>query len=507
MKMRHLSSGLEIAAVAVFAVAVMTAGIPVWAAPAASAADDLAARIRRVENGLVPNPGLYLSGRPAASASLLERMAQYRVPGVSIAVIDEYRISWVKGYGFIENGGQTAVAPETIFQAASISKPVSAAAALHFVEQGLLALDEDVNLKLKSWKVPDNEWTKKRPVTLRGILSHSAGLTVHGFRGYATAEAVPTLRQILDGEKPANSAAICVDTEIGAAVRYSGGGFTVLQQLLMDVRGEPYPEILRKTVLEPLGMSRSAYAQPLPAESAVEAARGHRPNGAVIRGGWHVYPELAAAGLWTTPFDLSRFAVELMLALGGRSDRVLSRAMADRMLTQQKGEFGLGIVLRGEGRTYHFTHSGGNEGFRCTMLAFPGTGRGAAIMTNGDLGSELILEILRSLATEYDWKVYLPAEKKSVPLAAAALDALAGTYELEPFGRLVVTREGDHLVADSLFVMPTGPAKCELYPESATAFFSLRTPDVVTFTLDETGRATGIVLKNDIRSQKGRRKP
>jgi hypothetical protein len=179
--------------------------------------------------------------------------------------------------------------------------------------------------------------------------------------------------------------------------------------------------------------------------------------------------------------------------------------MTERMLTPQKGEFGLGLVLRGEGPTFHFTHSGGNEGFRCTMLAFPGTGRGAAIMTNGDLGSDLIVEILRSLATEYDWKVYLPAEKKPAVLAAPALDALAGTYELEPFGRLVVTREGDHLVADSLFVMPSGPAKCELYPESATAFFSLRTPDVVTFALDEAGRATGIVLKNDMRTQKGRR--
>ncbi len=491
--------------IGVFAIVAIAAGSPLWAAPAASAEDELGVRISRVENGLVPNPGLYISGRPAARATLTDRMAQYRVPGVSIAVIDDYKISWVKGYGLIENGGLTGVTPETIFQAASISKPVSAAAALHFVDKGRLALDEDVNLKLKSWKVPDNAWTNKRPVTLREILSHSAGLTVHGFRGYAATDAVPTLRQILDGEKPANSPAIRVDTEVGAAVRYSGGGFTVLQQLLIDVAGRPFPEILREAVLDPVGMSRSTYAQPLSTESAAAAARGHRPNGSVIRGGWHVYPELAAAGLWTTPFDLSRFSVELMLALGGKSERVLSRKMAEAMVTPQKGEFGLGLVLRGEGKTFHFTHSGGNEGFRCTMLAFPGTGRGAAIMTNGDLGSDLILEILRALATEYDWRVYLPTEKKTVPLVAAELEALAGTYELEPFGRLVVTREGDHLVADSLYVMPSGPAKCEIYPESAVAFFSLRTPDTVTFTTDGTGRATGIVIKNDQRTQKGRR--
>ncbi len=491
-------------AIAGFALAVFAFGAVCWPGTAA-AEEDLAARIRRVENGLVPNPGLVLSGRPAAKAGLLERMAVYKIPGVSIAVIDDYKISWVKGYGFLETGGATAVMPETMFQAASISKPVSAAAALHFVEQGLLALDEDVNLKLKGWKIPDNDWTRKRAVTLREILSHSAGLTVHGFRGYAVNEPVPTLRQILDGEKPANSAAIRVDTEVGAAVRYSGGGFTVLQQLLMDVRGEPYPDIMRKTVLEPLGMTRSAYAQPLRPDLAAEAARGHRPNGSMIKGGWHIYPELAAAGLWTTPFDLSRFAVELMLALGGRSDRVLSRAMAERMVTLQKGDFGLGLILRGEGRTFHFTHSGGNEGFRCTMLAFPATGRGAAIMTNGDLGSELILEILRSLAAEYNWQAYLPTEKKPAALAEAALDALAGTYALEPFGRLVLTREGDHLVADSLYVMPSGPAKCEIYPESPTSFFSLRTSDVVTFTLDAAGRATGLVVKSDQRTQKGRR--
>lgn len=491
-------------ALAGFVFGVLGAGA-LCAASVAAAAEELDARIRRVESGLVPNPGFYLAGRPAAKAGLLERMAVYKIPGVSIAVIDDYKISWVKGYGLLEAGGGTAVVPETMFQAASISKPVSAAAALHFVEQGLLSLDENVNLKLKSWKIPDNDWTKKQPVTLREILSHSAGLTVHGFRGYAASEPMPTLRQVLDGEKPANSAAIRVDSAVGATVRYSGGGFTVLQQLLIDVRGEPFPDIMRKTVLEPLGMSRSSYAQPLPPALAAEAARGHRPNGSMIRGGWHVYPELAAAGLWTTPFDLSRFAVELMLALGGRSDRVLSRGMAERMLSPQKGEFGLGLVLRGEGRLFHFTHSGGNDGFRCTLLAFPGTGRGAAIMTNGDLGSDLILEILRSLAAEYDWRTYLPTEKKAAVLTEAALEAVAGTYALEPFGRLAIAREGDHLVADSLYVMPSGPAKCELYPESPTSFFSLRTSDVVTFTLDAGGRATGLVVKSDQRTQKGRR--
>src|SRR5688572_27074372 len=163
-------------------------------------------RIRRVETGLrFPRT---IRGRPVAQMQLDERMRHYKVPGVSIAVIDSFRIAWARGYGVRETGGTSSITTETLFQAASISKPIAAVAALRLVQKGKLDLDEDVNVKLRSWKVPENAFTLARPVTLRRLLSHGAGLTVHGFRGYTSSAPVPTVLQVLDGHSPANSAAI-----------------------------------------------------------------------------------------------------------------------------------------------------------------------------------------------------------------------------------------------------------------------------------------------------------
>jgi CubicO group peptidase (beta-lactamase class C family) len=219
------------------------------------------ARIARIENGL--RYAVAIRGRAPVQMRLDERMRVHKVPGVSIAVIDSFRIVWARGYGVREAGGTDSVTTETLFQAASISKPVAALAALRLVQEGVLDLDEDVNRKLKSWKIPDSRFTTTQPVTLRRMLSHSAGLTVHGFRGYASTEPVPTVLQIVNGEPPANSRAIRVDTFPGARWRYSGGGYTVMQQLLVDVSGKPFPELMRTQVLDPLGMKHSTYEQPL----------------------------------------------------------------------------------------------------------------------------------------------------------------------------------------------------------------------------------------------------
>ena len=204
---------------------------------------------------------------------------------------------------------------------------MAASAALYLVEHGKLSLDNDVNEKLRTWKVPENEFTKDQKVTLRRLMSHSAGLTVHGFPGYDLNEPVPTLVQILNGEKPANTAPIRVDFLPGTRVRYSGGGVTIEQQLMMDVTGKPFPALMREIVLDKLGMTDSSYEQPLPPSRAAMTASGTRAHGKVIHGRWHIYPEMAAAGLWTTPTDLSRFAIEIALSKHGKSNRVLSEAM------------------------------------------------------------------------------------------------------------------------------------------------------------------------------------
>ncbi|HEV8146751.1 MAG TPA: serine hydrolase domain-containing protein [Bryobacteraceae bacterium] len=372
------------------------------AAPGAAAADT-AARIQHVEQGL--RAPTSVKGQPQPKWTIAERLAFYKVPAASVAVIDEGKIEWARGYGVTAQGGKPVDA-ETLFQAASISKHVGAMVALHLVDQGKLALDEDVNLKLRSWKVPENEFTKTQKVTLRRLLNHSAGLTVHGFRGYAPGEPVPTLVELLKGVKPANSAAIVADMEPGTKWRYSGGGYEVMQQLVIDVTGKPFPQLAQEIVIGPLRLTRSTFEQPLPTRLEGNAAAGHRADGSMIQGRWHTYPEMTAAGMWTTPSDLARIAIEIQ-----SSNRILKPATKEAMLTEVLGGYGLGLGLKSTDGHKSFSHGGGNEGFRCFLFAYREGGRGAVVMTNGDRGGGLADEILRSIAAEYGWADYRVTEK------------------------------------------------------------------------------------------------
>ncbi len=328
------------------------------------------------------------------TAKIRERMRELRIPAVSVAVMDSGKLAGATAFGANQ---------DTVFQAASISKPVAAMAALHMSQHGNFTLDEDVNGKLKSWKIPENEFTASRKVTLRGLLSHSAGLTVHGFPGYADGAAIPSLIQILNGDGPANTRPIRVDIEPGSKWRYSGGGYTLLQQLMMDRMGWSFPEIMRRMVLSRLGMKRSSFEQPPPESLSANAAAAQKADGAPIKGRWHVYPEMAAAGLWTTPADLALWAIELREAYHGRSNKVLERTTAREMLTRQKDNWGLGLQLGGQQGTFHFQHGGANAGFRAVMVMIVDSGKGAVIMANSDSGGKVFQELLSAIAAEYRW--------------------------------------------------------------------------------------------------------
>jgi CubicO group peptidase (beta-lactamase class C family) len=393
----------------------------------------------------------------------------------------------------IEAGGTTPVTADTLFQAASISKPVAALAALALVEQGKLSLDEDVNAKLKAWQAPDNEFTKEQKVTLRRLLSHNAGLTVHGFRGYASDEAAPTVVQILNGEKPANSPPIRVDILPGSKWRYSGGGYTVMQQMMIDVTGKPFPQLLRELVLDKAGMKYSGYEQPLPDARASQAALGHRATGAMVKGKWHTYPEMAAAGLWTTPSDLARFAIELQQAYAGKSNKVISLAMVKQMLTKQAGEYGLGVGIGGEGKTLQFSHGGSNEGFKCMLVAFAETGQGAVVMTNGDQGSRLGEEVLRAIAKEYNWPARRAPEREPVSVDPAIYAEYAGEYEFRPGQTRRIVQENG-----KLFIVPAPNVKFELFAASPTRFFIESDARVwYQFNRNATGKVSELVIEVD----------
>lgn len=352
-------------------------------------------------------PSTPASRQRAVEQGLQEGMARRRVPGVSMVVVNDGKVEWTQAYGIRRAGTAERITTQTLFQAASISKPVAATGALRLVQSGKLDLDADVNARLRSWRVPAGRYASQGPVTLRKILSHSAGLTVHGFRGYARGEAVPTLPQVLDGTSPANSVPIRVETPPGPW-KYSGGGYVILQQLLADVTGKPFATLMRELVLDPAGMKQSTFEQPLPARLVPRAAVAHDWDGVPLPGDWHTHPELAAAGLWTTPSDLARFALALRDAWLGKSGDLLDQRTARLMMTRTAGDFGLGVRVDGTGDSLHFSHSGANYGFRCYMVMYPKTGDGAVVMTNGSGGDELMMEIAHSVARVYGWPDYKP---------------------------------------------------------------------------------------------------
>ncbi|RKH52713.1 serine hydrolase [Corallococcus aberystwythensis] len=362
-----------------------------------------AVRAARVEAGLAP---VVIEGEKPQSLTLPQWMALYRIPGLSIAVFDKHAIVWARTHGVREAGGSEPVTLETLFQAGSISKPVTALAALHFVEAGKWSLDENINDRLRSWKVPENDFTKEQKVTLRRLLSHSAGTTVHGFPGYAVDAPMPTLVQVLEGVAPANTAPVRVDLVPGTKTRYSGGGTSIVQLMMVDQLQKPFPQVMREMVLKPLGMTRSSYEQPLPPALAVRTATGTYASGKSVAGRWHVYPEMAAAGLWTTPSDLARVALEVSSAKAGKSQRVLSQAMTKQMLTQQSERFGLGFQV--EPGTNRFWHGGSDEGFQAAFMAFGDTGSGVVVMANSDNGFLLFDRLIASVAAEYGWPAFRP---------------------------------------------------------------------------------------------------
>jgi CubicO group peptidase (beta-lactamase class C family) len=373
-------------------------------------------------------------------------------------------------------------------------------AVLKKVEQGKLTLDRNVNDYLKSWKLPENEWTKKTPVTLAGLLSHSAGVTVHGFPGYAAGRAVPTLTQVLDGAPPANTEPIRVDLLPGKEYRYSGGGYTVAQQALIDVEGKPFPQILEETVLKPLGMAVSTYEQPLPAGLLKFAAAGHEAQGRPIPGKRHTYPEMAAAGLWTTPSDLARFALGLERSLDGKPGALLSREMALKMVTPGLGDYALGLGVNRRGGAMYFTHGGSNEGFRCLLLAHREKGYGAVVMTNSDNGDQILPEVVRAIAAVYQWEGYPSEPIEPAKLDAAALAALAGRYQLSTDEVLTLTPKAGRL--DGRVSLQKG---FELIPLSADTFLRTDVDVRYSFSRDSSGRDQVVVAPEAGESRTARR--
>ena len=445
--------------------------------------------IKDVEAGLLA--AVVSKDDPHPGHSLSERMTALHVNGVSIAVVHHGVIDWAQGFGVMSVGGPLVTA-QTLFQAGSISKPVAAMAALHEVQIGKLSLDADVNTVLTSWKLPDAPVAGGKPVTLRELLTHTGGTTVHGFPGYATGAPVPSLVQVLNGERPANTPAIRIEAAPASKWNYSGGGYTIMQQVLIDVTKEPFPKLLHDTVLAPIGMTHSTYQQPLPEQMRALAATPYEADGKPVPGGAHTYPEMAAAGLWTTPTDLSRYLIEVQRSLKGDANHVLSQQMTKQMLTPGMGNYGLGLAIGGSAANPYFGYGGVNEGFESTMSAYEQDGEGAVVMTNAQGGSRLADEVMRSIAAVYHWPDFQPKVRSTVMVDPKILATYVGTYELGPNFDLTVTVQDGHLVTQA-----TGQSSYSMLAESETKFFPTAFDAEIDFVKDAQGNVASMILRQN----------
>lgn len=438
---------------------------------------------------------------PDGDWNLHERMKYHKIHGLSIAVINDYKLEWARGYGFADTSDKRPVTNQTLFQAASISKSLNAVGALKLTGTKKLDLQKDINTYLHSWKFPyDTSKTHNLPITVTHLLSHTAGLSVHGFPGYRWTDELPSDIDILDGKKPANTAAVRSEFEPGIKVKYSGGGTTITKKIITDLSGQPYEAYMAKEILEPIGMHNSFYVQPPPPRSFPYLATAYHRNGSPVAGKFHIYPEQAADGLWTNPTDLAYYVIEMQLSMEGRSNKVLSKELTQTMLSPVIESAGLGVFIETKGSRKYFGHGGANEGFRCQYYGSLEGGDGVIVMVNSDNGG-IIPEIINSVATVYNWSGFTnQVTKRTVPVHADMLSTYTGTYTLEGITLKVVQKD------NALYLSQDGSEPVRMFFTSNTEFFIMEVNAESQFQKNAEGIVDTIIINQSGRVFKAKRK-
>jgi len=438
-------------------------------------------RIQQVENNLAD----WVRTQKDTTWNLEERMKLHKITGVSIAVVHDFKLEWAKGYGWADLSDQRPVTEKTLFQAASISKSLNGVGVMKLVQDGKIDLDTDINQYLTSWKFPYDTVSKNKPITVSALLSHTAGLTIHGFPGYTRGDSIPSVLQILDGQRPANTEAVRSFVEPGTRAIYSGGGITVSQLVVTDVTQKPYDEFMQKNVLDPMSMTGSFFTQPPAMADSSLLATGYKADGTPVKGKYHIYPEQAAAGLWTNPSDLSRYIIETSLSYNGKSDKVLTPEYTKMRLEPVMEDAALGVFVSKKDSSCYFSHGGANEGFTCYYVGDVISGNGMVIMTNSDNGA-LATEVANSVATVYGWKdYYKPVLKTVIDLEEAVLEKFVGKYEAGG-DVFTIKREGSKLM-----ISPYPDFWVNVYFTSDVDFFVREYKSVMKFVTDADGKVTG----------------
>lgn len=405
-------------------------------------------KIVQVENNLTETRELIFEDSVISKYSIIDRMKFYKIPSVSLAVINNGKIEWAKTYGYADIEMKRLANKKTLYQVASITKSVNGLGILKLVQEGKLSLTSDIRNYLKSWTFPDNELSKNKTITLKNLLSHTAGLSVHGFIGYAVNDSIPTISQILNGERPANNEPIKPVYQINEHFEYSGGGYTVIRKILDDNISSNYDSLMTALVLKPLKMTNSTFSQPL-SSRYVNYAYGTDKEMQTLKGKYYTYPEQAAGGLWSTATDIAKFILSIQKDLKGSTNSLLNKGLTKEMLTPVLNNYALGFGIVEKGGEKYFWHEGESYGYNAMYYGSFTTGKGVVILTNAypNNGQPFIQELLNSVAITYGWKdFYNPIKKKLAPVPDTLLTKYIGEYYSEnPQLKITISKNGNQL--------------------------------------------------------------
>jgi len=442
-------------------------------------------RIKSLEKGLYR--AVYFKGQKPEKLRLVDRMSFYKVPGLSLAVMDKYKVEWVKTYGYKDIIQYQSLDPQTAFQVGELSQPVAAAVTLSLVQEGRLKLEEQLGDYYLDKVFSGRKFSPpfKLSITLSGLLSHSSGFYPWSSGGYSRSTPLPDLDSVLRGEEPANNFHSFRGFDPEAPPRFSDFNYVLLEKYLKDKTGRSLEELAKERIFEKLGLKQTFFGLPF----SENLASGHRREGPEIEGSWYRYPEQAARGLWSNPEEYLKLVIELMECAQGKSNGLLSPGLARDMLSPQAPGYGFGFRLEGEHERFKIYLKGKTQGFRAALLIYPALGQGAVVMTNSENGWVLIDEILRGLSVIYDWPDFKPEEKTLYRLNPEIYQQYCGRYQVSEEYFLDVDYQDYYLI-----VRPTGQSPTKFYVETQTIFFAVDPFIRIKFNFDEKGKVTGLVL-------------
>ncbi|HLK27928.1 MAG TPA: serine hydrolase [Puia sp.] len=444
-------------------------------------------KINEVEKNLV---GLiHVDGE--APWSIKERMGHYHVNALSVAVIQDYKITWAKAYGWADDSLKIAATDQTLFQGGSISKSLNAVGVLRLAQEKKIDIYADINNYLESWKFPYDSVSKGKKINIANLLSHTSGLNMSGFDGHAIGTPLPSVVQVLSGSEEINfSDRIKSIYEPGIKYEYSGGGIEISQVIVMDVTHLPYEQYMYKKILKPLGMNSSTFQQPPIDKKPELLATGYRANGTRIPGNYNIFPEQAAAGLWTNPTDLAKYIIETQLALTGKSQKVLDQKMTKLRLTPYiDKQSALGVFINYSDNTGYFMHDGATKGFRAIYYGSLEAGNGVVVMVNSDNG-KIMREVINSVAKVYGFKgLYSSKLVKVVAVVDSTLQSYTGEYALSDNFHLMISKDGEHM-----YCQGTGQNKFEIFPEGQNKFFAKELALEIEFIKNDNSKIVNLVL-------------